>query len=104
HDGAYHFQVDHPGLYRVSCCVVAGDTAASVGVVVGENDTTVVANALTVPSPAGNINSYPNPLDAHGAGVETNMTTPQHVEIFVTTLYGFRVWTYAFDAAAGFHH
>jgi hypothetical protein len=96
-NGAFTFSVDTPGFYRVKCCVVSADTAGHIDVVVTGNDTTQTG-ILTLGSPTGIIKTYPNPFiggASHGVGVEANISTLQNIEVFCTTLYGYRVWHYS---------
>ena len=102
-NGAFTFSVDTPGFYRVKCCVVSGDTAGHIDVVVA-GDTTQ-AGLLTLGSPTGMIATYPNPFSAgptHGVGVESNISTAQNIEVFFTTLYGYRVWSYSEDVPGNY--
>jgi hypothetical protein len=105
HDGVFTFHVDEPGFYRVKCCVVSGDTAGHVDVVVAGDDTTQ-AGILTLGSPTGIIKTYPNPFsggNGNGVGVESDLG-PQHIEVFFSTLFGHRVWNYETDWPGGFLH
>ncbi|MEZ4647710.1 MAG: hypothetical protein R3E97_02800 [Candidatus Eisenbacteria bacterium] len=55
--------------------------------------------------PIGALRNPPNPFEySHGTGVEWDLAAPESVEIRIFAMTGHLVWSYAYDAPAGFQH
>ena len=55
--------------------------------------------------PIGKLRNPPNPFEySHGTGVEWDLASSESVEIRIFAMTGHLVWSYAYDAPAGFQH